>query len=158
MMAGIVGWLLGGGIGSILSTAGSITKNVTDVKIANVKASTDTHKIDVEAATTISLKQADANVRLNELSSTLAEIDARNQRGAWMRQVGFGISAWVLACAAFQYTLPKAAAWVGIDVSKMPEMWAAVFIAVFLVIFGIRQLDKNKNANTVTKVQSTIRQ
>jgi hypothetical protein len=157
-MGGLLGWLFGGGISTITSTITSVTKSVADVKVANVKAATDVHKIDVDASTAITIKNAEANVRLNELSSTLAEIDVRNNRGAWMRQLGFGISAYVMVCAAVQYTIPALAAKIGIDVSKMPELWAGVFIAVFLVIFGIRQIDKNKNANVVTKVQSTIRQ
>lgn len=156
----IVGWVLSGGATSVIDVAGKAITSVggplADAYASKQKALTDVHGMDVKAATEITLKGYDTDLRLNELSTGLAQIDATNEKSSWMRKVAFSISAYVAACAAFQYTFPKLASDVGVDVSKMPEMWSYVFIAVFLAIVGLRYLEKRGNASTVTKMQSTI--
>lgn len=159
-MGSILGWLLSGGATAILGVASkgitSVAAPLSEAYATKQKALVDTHKIDADTSVALTTAEFNRENRQTELAAGLAEIDARNARNSWMRPFAFLISAYVIICAAIQYTFPALAKKIGLDVSTMPPIYVYFFLAVFAFIIGFRWYEKGSNASTVVRMQETV--
>lgn len=149
-------WFMGGGAEIVTGTIKSVGQNVTDVKVANVRAATDTHKIDATADVEKARIGAAVDTRQVELQSTLALQENATGKTSWMRQVGVAIAYFYLSCVVLKFAIPKLAALLWIEATSLPDIWAYVVVGILGSIFLFRPWEKKKLNENVTKVQENV--
>lgn len=156
MGAGFLAWLMGSAAKAALGQVGSITGSLADGWAAKQKALTDQHGMDTKAATEITIAGFNTDARFAELQATQSLADRQDKRTSWIRPAYAGPAWFYWFCVVLQATLPGVAKFIGIAMSPLPFPFDYLAFGIPVAIFGLRPLEKNAKANTVTKAQSTI--
>lgn len=155
-MGALFTWLMGGAAKAVLGQAGSIAGSLADGWSARQKALTDQHGMDTKAATEITVKGFETDMRFAELQATAALADRQDRRTSWIRPAYAAPAFFWFFCLVLEHTLPGVARFFGIAVTPLPWPFDYLAIGIPLALFGLRPIEKNTKANTVAKAQATI--
>jgi hypothetical protein len=154
----ILKWLMGSAAGVVFDKAGSIAGSIADGWASRQKANTDQHGMDVKAATEITVEGFKTDIRFAELQATQNLADRQDKRTSWIRPA-YAAPAWFYwLCIVIEATMPAVAKFVGIATTPLPFPFDYLAFGIPVAIFGLRPVEKNARANTVTKAQATIAQ
>lgn len=152
--------LMSGGASSAISAGASLGKVAIEGYTASQKAKTDTHAVDVKAATEIEIEAQRTNLRMMELNDVERRADRGDKRMAWVRPAFVALSFYCIGSRVLLYTQPKLAATLWIEVNSVagdPIYDAIIYLMIGIpcAVFGLRPLEKKWWSNTITKAQET---
>jgi hypothetical protein len=155
-MGKLLGWLLTGGATAILSTASEIGKPLSEAYATKQKALVDTHKIDTDAATQVTIADYATGLQVNQLQATLALEDSKHTITAWMRPSAFSVSLFVFILVVIGAKLPKLAGLIGVSNADLPGYWSYLPILIISAVVVLRPWEKNKSAQNTATMQANI--
>jgi hypothetical protein len=155
-MGKLLGWLLTGGATAILSTASEIGKPLSEAYATKQKSLIDTHKIDTEAATQVTIADYATGLQVNQLQATLALEDSKHTITAWMRPSAFSVSLFVFILVVIGAKLPKLAGLIGVSNADLPGYWSYLPILIISAVVVLRPWEKNKSAQNIATMQANI--
>jgi hypothetical protein len=155
-MGKLLGWLLTGGATAILSTASEIGKPLSEAYATKQKSLVDTHKIDTEAATQVTIADYATGLQVNQLQATLALEDSKHTITAWMRPSAFSVSLFVFILVVIGAKLPKLAGLIGVSNADLPGYWSYLPILIISAVVVLRPWEKNKSAQNIATMQANI--